>query len=206
MDWHDYFLLQEPQIDCFSEAGYKFDKVKGDLEFHNVTFHYPSRPEVKVIFQFTPIQLHLLLLHLVWMTFHISSHFFLTDLGSAQFAGEVRWNNSICGSQRCREEHDYPAHPTLLWSKRRHGKEFFYILSVLFIYTIPNSWKCVVVFLYSGYIRWSWYPRFEYPMASFSDWNRGAGAGFVCHHHWWKHSVRTAWGLDWWHHQGSQRG
>ncbi|XP_056590670.1 bile salt export pump [Triplophysa dalaica] len=42
---------REPQIDCLSEAGYKFDKVKGDLEFHNVTFHYPSRPEVKILDQ-----------------------------------------------------------------------------------------------------------------------------------------------------------
>lgn len=39
---------QEPQIDCLSEAGYKLDRVKGDIEFHNVTFYYPSRPEVKV--------------------------------------------------------------------------------------------------------------------------------------------------------------
>ena len=31
-----------------SEAGYKLDRVKGDIEFHNVTFHYPSRPDVKV--------------------------------------------------------------------------------------------------------------------------------------------------------------
>ncbi|RXN31886.1 bile salt export pump-like protein [Labeo rohita] len=42
---------REPQIDCLSEAGYKLDKVKGDLEFHNVTFHYPSRPEVKILDQ-----------------------------------------------------------------------------------------------------------------------------------------------------------
>ncbi|TNN61547.1 Bile salt export pump [Liparis tanakae] len=44
-------LLQEPEIDCLSEAGYKLDKVKGDIEFHNVTFHYPSRPEVKILDQ-----------------------------------------------------------------------------------------------------------------------------------------------------------
>uniref|UniRef100_A0A674F4I8 Bile salt export pump n=1 Tax=Salmo trutta TaxID=8032 RepID=A0A674F4I8_SALTR len=37
---------REPDIDCLSEACYKLDKVKGDIEFHNVTFHYPSRPEV----------------------------------------------------------------------------------------------------------------------------------------------------------------
>lgn len=48
--------FQEPEIDCLSEAGYKLNKVKGDLEFHNVTFHYPSRPEVKVKLKFTPVQ------------------------------------------------------------------------------------------------------------------------------------------------------
>ncbi|XP_056323764.1 bile salt export pump [Danio aesculapii] len=42
---------REPEIDCLSEAGYKLDKVKGDLEFHNITFHYPSRPEVKILDQ-----------------------------------------------------------------------------------------------------------------------------------------------------------
>ncbi|XP_051908238.1 bile salt export pump-like isoform X1 [Hippocampus zosterae] len=42
-------IEREPEIDCLSEAGYKLDKVKGDIEFHNVTFHYPSRPEVKIL-------------------------------------------------------------------------------------------------------------------------------------------------------------
>ncbi|XP_056883917.1 bile salt export pump-like [Takifugu flavidus] len=42
---------REPQIDCLSEAGYKLDRVKGDIEFHNVTFNYPSRPEVKILDQ-----------------------------------------------------------------------------------------------------------------------------------------------------------
>ncbi|XP_074071875.1 bile salt export pump-like isoform X3 [Macrotis lagotis] len=32
-----------------SEDGYKLDRVKGEIQFHNVTFHYPSRPEVKII-------------------------------------------------------------------------------------------------------------------------------------------------------------
>uniref|UniRef100_A0A8D3DWQ7 Bile salt export pump n=1 Tax=Scophthalmus maximus TaxID=52904 RepID=A0A8D3DWQ7_SCOMX len=36
---------REPEIDCLSESGYKLDRVKGDIEFHNVTFYYPSRPE-----------------------------------------------------------------------------------------------------------------------------------------------------------------
>ncbi|GLD67556.1 bile salt export pump [Lates japonicus] len=40
---------REPEIDCFSEEGYKLDRVKGDIEFHNVSFYYPSRPEVKIL-------------------------------------------------------------------------------------------------------------------------------------------------------------
>ncbi|XP_037343978.2 bile salt export pump [Pungitius pungitius] len=40
---------REPEIDCFSEDGHKLERVKGDIEFHNVTFHYPSRPEVKIL-------------------------------------------------------------------------------------------------------------------------------------------------------------
>ncbi|CAK6954134.1 bile salt export pump [Scomber scombrus] len=40
---------REPEIDCFAEDGHKLDRVKGDIEFHNVTFHYPSRPEVKIL-------------------------------------------------------------------------------------------------------------------------------------------------------------
>ncbi|XP_075968054.1 bile salt export pump [Anarhichas minor] len=42
-------LDREPEIDCFSKEGHKLDKVKGDIEFHNVTFYYPSRPEVKIL-------------------------------------------------------------------------------------------------------------------------------------------------------------
>nr|XP_006013923.2 PREDICTED: bile salt export pump-like [Latimeria chalumnae] len=40
---------REPVIDCMSEKGYKLDKVKGDIEFHNITFYYPSRPDVKIL-------------------------------------------------------------------------------------------------------------------------------------------------------------
>ncbi|KAK0150911.1 Bile salt export pump [Merluccius polli] len=40
---------REPEIDCFSEEGHKLDKVIGDIEFHDVTFHYPSRPDVKIL-------------------------------------------------------------------------------------------------------------------------------------------------------------
>ncbi|XP_061547459.1 bile salt export pump [Phycodurus eques] len=40
---------REAEINCFSDDGYKLDRVKGDIEFHNVTFHYPSRPEVMIL-------------------------------------------------------------------------------------------------------------------------------------------------------------
>uniref|UniRef100_A0A668AXW3 ATP-binding cassette, sub-family B (MDR/TAP), member 11a n=1 Tax=Myripristis murdjan TaxID=586833 RepID=A0A668AXW3_9TELE len=40
---------REPEIDCLSEEGHKLDKVKGDIEFDDVTFYYPSRPEVKIL-------------------------------------------------------------------------------------------------------------------------------------------------------------
>ncbi|NXI44826.1 MDR1 protein, partial [Galbula dea] len=39
----------EPQIDSFSETGYKPDYIKGNVEFQNVYFSYPSRPEVEVL-------------------------------------------------------------------------------------------------------------------------------------------------------------
>lgn len=44
-----FFFAQEPQIDSYSEAGYKPDHIKGNLEFRNVYFNYPSRPEVEVL-------------------------------------------------------------------------------------------------------------------------------------------------------------
>ncbi|NXG48837.1 ABCBB protein, partial [Psilopogon haemacephalus] len=40
---------KKPLIDCMSEDGYKLDKVRGEIEFHNVSFHYPSRPDVKIL-------------------------------------------------------------------------------------------------------------------------------------------------------------
>ncbi|NWI20704.1 ABCBB protein, partial [Crypturellus soui] len=40
---------KKPTIDCMAEDGYKLDKVHGEIEFHNVTFYYPSRPDVKIL-------------------------------------------------------------------------------------------------------------------------------------------------------------
>lgn len=53
-------LPQKPTIDCMSEDGYTLDKVRGEIEFHNVTFHYPSRPEVKVSTYMAPSTCHML--------------------------------------------------------------------------------------------------------------------------------------------------
>ncbi|KFO56227.1 Multidrug resistance protein 1, partial [Corvus brachyrhynchos] len=39
----------EPQIDSYSETGYKPDHIKGNLEFKNVYFNYPSRPDVEIL-------------------------------------------------------------------------------------------------------------------------------------------------------------
>uniref|UniRef100_A0A8C3QE48 ATP-binding cassette sub-family B member 5 n=1 Tax=Geospiza parvula TaxID=87175 RepID=A0A8C3QE48_GEOPR len=39
----------EPQIDSYSEAGYKPDHIKGNLELINVYFNYPSRPDVEIL-------------------------------------------------------------------------------------------------------------------------------------------------------------
>ncbi|XP_076004887.1 bile salt export pump isoform X2 [Genypterus blacodes] len=44
-------IEREPEIDCLSKAGYKLDRVKGDIQFHNVSFYYPSRPDVKILDQ-----------------------------------------------------------------------------------------------------------------------------------------------------------
>ncbi|KAM6451004.1 ATP-dependent translocase ABCB1 [Liasis olivaceus] len=39
----------EPQIDSYSESGYKPDQITGNLSFQNVYFNYPSRPDVKIL-------------------------------------------------------------------------------------------------------------------------------------------------------------
>ena len=39
---------REPAIDSESDEGYKPDKIEGKIEFKNVKFTYPSRPDVQV--------------------------------------------------------------------------------------------------------------------------------------------------------------
>uniref|UniRef100_A0A4W6CGJ9 ATP-binding cassette, sub-family B (MDR/TAP), member 4 n=1 Tax=Lates calcarifer TaxID=8187 RepID=A0A4W6CGJ9_LATCA len=39
----------KPSIDSFSEAGYKPDSIKGNIEFKNINFTYPSRPDVQIL-------------------------------------------------------------------------------------------------------------------------------------------------------------
>ncbi|NXD79725.1 MDR1 protein, partial [Halcyon senegalensis] len=39
----------EPQIDSYSETGYKPDYIKGNLEFQDVYFNYPSRPDTEIL-------------------------------------------------------------------------------------------------------------------------------------------------------------
>ncbi|KAG7242239.1 hypothetical protein INR49_024285 [Caranx melampygus] len=38
-----------PNIDSYSEAGFKPDFIRGNIEFKNIHFSYPSRPDIKVL-------------------------------------------------------------------------------------------------------------------------------------------------------------
>ncbi|XP_057689868.1 ATP-dependent translocase ABCB1-like [Corythoichthys intestinalis] len=40
---------RKPTIDSYSESGFKPDSINGNVEFKNVHFTYPSRPDVKVL-------------------------------------------------------------------------------------------------------------------------------------------------------------
>uniref|UniRef100_A0A8C2FUP2 ATP-binding cassette sub-family B member 5 n=1 Tax=Cyprinus carpio TaxID=7962 RepID=A0A8C2FUP2_CYPCA len=44
-----HIIDHEPKINSFSEEGYKLDIVKGNIEFKNIHFTYPSRQDVKVL-------------------------------------------------------------------------------------------------------------------------------------------------------------
>ncbi|XP_034084197.1 ATP-binding cassette, sub-family B (MDR/TAP), member 4 isoform X1 [Gymnodraco acuticeps] len=39
----------KPAIDSYSEAGFKPDSIKGNIEFKNIRFSYPSRPDIQVL-------------------------------------------------------------------------------------------------------------------------------------------------------------
>ncbi|KAM3615029.1 uncharacterized protein V6R79_022403 [Siganus canaliculatus] len=40
---------QKPNIDSYSQSGFKPDVIKGNIEFKNIHFSYPSRPDAKVL-------------------------------------------------------------------------------------------------------------------------------------------------------------
>uniref|UniRef100_A0A2K5UI63 ATP binding cassette subfamily B member 5 n=1 Tax=Macaca fascicularis TaxID=9541 RepID=A0A2K5UI63_MACFA len=40
---------KKPSIDNFSTAGCKPESIEGTVEFKNVSFHYPSRPSIKIL-------------------------------------------------------------------------------------------------------------------------------------------------------------
>ncbi|XP_049836463.1 multidrug resistance protein homolog 49-like [Schistocerca gregaria] len=42
-------IEREPQIDSLSESGKRPDQVVGDIQLTDVYFHYPSRPDVKIL-------------------------------------------------------------------------------------------------------------------------------------------------------------
>ncbi|KAM9807166.1 ATP-dependent translocase ABCB1-like [Syngnathus typhle] len=47
---HVYSIIDnKPNIDSYSESGFKPDSIQGNIEFKNIHFNYPSRPEVKVL-------------------------------------------------------------------------------------------------------------------------------------------------------------
>lgn len=136
-----------------------------------------------------------------------SIHLFLTDPRSDKSAGKVRRDDGICGFQWCWEEHSNPAHPTILWPQRRDGKETSVLhAAILLVHILQKSCNFVSFSFTIGYTGRSWHSGSEHPVAAFSDWDRGAGAGTVCDHHRWEHSIWAACGLEWWHHHCSQRG
>ncbi|XP_035418388.1 ATP-binding cassette sub-family B member 5 [Cygnus atratus] len=44
-----HLLDRKPQIDSYSEEGEKLSNFEGNIEFRNITFVYPTRPEVQVL-------------------------------------------------------------------------------------------------------------------------------------------------------------
>jgi ATP-binding cassette, subfamily B (MDR/TAP), member 1 len=44
---------QKSEIDSSSDEGLTLDEVKGNIDFHHVSFKYPSRPDVQIFSDFT---------------------------------------------------------------------------------------------------------------------------------------------------------
>lgn len=42
LDW-------ESKIDCSDESGTVIEEVKGEIELRQVSFHYPTRPDVQIL-------------------------------------------------------------------------------------------------------------------------------------------------------------
>ncbi|KAM4600373.1 ATP-dependent translocase ABCB1 [Polymixia lowei] len=42
-------IHNRPEIDSYSDSGFKPDSIQGNIEFKNISFTYPSRPDVKVL-------------------------------------------------------------------------------------------------------------------------------------------------------------
>ena len=42
-------IVLRPKIDSLRETGTKLEEMEGHVEFQNVTFAYPSRPDVKIL-------------------------------------------------------------------------------------------------------------------------------------------------------------
>ena len=50
VDWMIMFFLQKSAIDSSTDGGEKPEKFDGSIEFKHVTFSYPTRPELKVLY------------------------------------------------------------------------------------------------------------------------------------------------------------
>jgi ATP-binding cassette, subfamily B (MDR/TAP), member 1 len=44
---------RKSEIDSSSDEGLTLDEVKGNIDFHHVSFKYPSRPDVQIFSDFT---------------------------------------------------------------------------------------------------------------------------------------------------------
>ena len=68
---------RQPQIDATTESGIRLSQAEGGFEFKNVSFTYPSRPEITVLDQISlsiPANKHTALVGLSgsWKTSHMA--------------------------------------------------------------------------------------------------------------------------------------